>query len=196
MYLFKFKPNNNIVAAFIFTSVLTVPVVALAAPATVTANVNVRVGPGSNYGRLGLLPAGFGVDAGPCRGSWCQIRTRGTRGWVSARFLSFGRYLPGPNYPGSRSTTVIIGGGVEDDWRPGWGPYWVPRWRHQWRPPVRPGIDPYQPDPAPSYDPYRDSGSTPVRPIAPPIGQGVIPMRPNSFGLGHSDNTRPPNAGR
>lgn len=202
MYFLDSLPHNKIVAAVIFTSVLAAPVVALAAPAIVTANVNVRAGPGSNYGRFALLPAGIGVDAGPCRGSWCQIRSSGIRGWVSARFLSFARYVPGPNYPGSRSTTVIIDGGVEDEWGPGWYPRWVPRWHPHRRPPVRPGYDPYQPDPVPGYDPYRDPGSSPVPPIAPPIGQGVSPMRPSylkrpdQFGGGHLPNTRPPNSGR
>ncbi|MDR6432651.1 uncharacterized protein YraI [Brucella pseudogrignonensis] len=161
MYLFDFLTSNRFFGALVLTSLFLVPSTVFAAPATVNANVNLRTGPGSNYGRLASLPAGMGVDAGPCRGSWCQVRTSFYRGWVSSRFLSFSRYAPAPNYPMSRGARVTIGDGVE-----------IRR-----RPTARPGYDPYQPDPArgpaPGYDPYRDTGPSAV----PPIGGGVRPMR-------------------
>ncbi len=157
MYLSDLFTSNRFFGALVFVSLFLMPSTVFAAPATVTANANLRTGPGSNYERLASLPAGMGVDAGPCRGSWCQVRTSFYRGWISSRFLSFSRYSPAPNYSMSRGARVPIGDGVE-----------IRR-----RPPARPGYDPYQPDPAPGYDPYRDSGPSTV----PPIGGGVRPMR-------------------
>ncbi|MCL7997246.1 SH3 domain-containing protein [Brucella sp. 21LCYQ03] len=160
MLLFKKILYNDIARSLIFASALIAPVSASAMPATVTGNVNIRSGPGINYGKLFTLPAGFRLDAGPCRGSWCQINNRGYRGWVSARFIRFGGYAKGPIYPSnlypdndyrpSSSTTVIIGGG---GWGPGsgWNPYWgrrigrgvYPGWGTGWRHGSGPRYDPY-----------------------------------------------------
>lgn len=179
MFLFKRLLNKKLVRALIFSSSIFVPVVAFAAPATVTANVNVRSGPGANYGRYAVLPAGVVVDAGPCRGSWCQINSRGYRGWVSARFIRFGGYARGPAYPSGyypsgSSAAIIIGGGGWGPgygwgrgWNPGWNPYWGRRIGHGVYPDRRHGW-------GPRYDPYAGShrGLRPWNPV-----WGVGPVR-------------------
>lgn len=206
MCLFKSLLKNEMLRALIIASSLTVPAMAYAAPAIVTANVNVRSGPGTSYVRLAALPAGIRVDAGPCRGSWCQINSRGYRGWVSARFVSFGTYARGPAYypqpvyPSTSTTTVIIGGGT--GWGPGWGspyggrPYWGPRIGHGVYPGWRPGYNPYgRPawnshpgswNPAWGHGPaYRSGWSQPPR-----FGGNRV------FGHIGFENTRPYNSGR
>ncbi len=116
-----------------------VPALAFAASATVTANVNVRSGPGANYARLAALPAGVSVNVGSCRGSWCQIYNGNRVGFVSARYVRFGSYN-GNAYAAPSNTTVIVGNdGYNDGWAPGFGlglglgwatggGYWGPGW--------------------------------------------------------------------
>lgn len=65
---------------------------AAAYPATVTTNLNVRSGPGTNYAVIDNLPAGSVVDIAGCTGNWCEVA--GT-GWASASYLATGR---GPAY--------------------------------------------------------------------------------------------------
>lgn len=66
------------------------PSVADAAPARITANINVRSGPGVQYYRIGLLPAGSPVEVYGClQGyTWCDVSYGNMRGWVAARYLS------------------------------------------------------------------------------------------------------------
>ncbi len=63
---------------------------ALARPAVSEADLNVRSGPGTEYGVVGVIQRGESVDAGPCSGSWCQVNFDGGSGWASASYLSFG----------------------------------------------------------------------------------------------------------
>lgn len=67
-------------------------VAALAAPAFATTNVNVRSGPGTGFGVIGVLSRGEGVDIDYCRGSWCFVNRSGRDGWVSANFLERDRF--------------------------------------------------------------------------------------------------------
>jgi uncharacterized protein YgiM (DUF1202 family) len=60
---------------------------AFAEPATVTAHVNVRSGPGVEYRAVGSVPRNTVVDMGQCRGDWCQISSYGLSGWVSSQYL-------------------------------------------------------------------------------------------------------------
>lgn len=60
---------------------------AMAYPAQVSQDLNMRTGPGTNYQVLGVLPGGAIVDVEGCRGSWCRVEYRGRQGWTSARFL-------------------------------------------------------------------------------------------------------------
>lgn len=199
MSIFYRMLNYRFVKAGILASAILLPTYSFAAPAMVTANVNVRSGPGVNYMRIATLPAGIGVDAGPCRGAWCQIRAGRSSGWVSSRLLNFSGYTRGRSYPRS-STTVIIGGDFDDGWNEGPNPYWVPRWHHPRRSNWWPGYNPRPRTPsgpgwAPGYDPYREPDVAPPLPMpAPRIGEGV---RPTMFSDSlRPESTRPHHSGR
>lgn len=60
---------------------------ALAEPAEVTNDLNMRTGPGTNYGVVTVVPEGDVVDIISCSGSWCRVRYGGRTGWVSAAYL-------------------------------------------------------------------------------------------------------------
>lgn len=139
MSLFKgMLINNRILGAAVIAAALFTPAIASAATAYVSASVNVRSGPGSNYGRLAALPAGATVNAGSCRNGWCQIYNGSSVGWVSARYVRFGSYS-GPAYAAPSSTTVIVnndgyGDGFGLGLGLGWatGGYWGPGWGGGW----------------------------------------------------------------
>jgi uncharacterized protein YraI len=59
-----------------------------AAPGTITSNVNVRSGPGTNYAVVDTVRRGTTVDVQQCQGSWCYISKPGPDGWVSASYLT------------------------------------------------------------------------------------------------------------
>ncbi len=71
-----------------------------AAPGTVTSNVNLRSGPGTNYAVIDTVRRGTQVDVQQCQGSWCYIVQRGPSGWVSASYLSAGGRPVNPSQPG------------------------------------------------------------------------------------------------
>ncbi|SEQ02624.1 Peptidase inhibitor family I36 [Devosia sp. YR412] len=74
---------------------------AYAAPGTVTSNVNVRSGPGTNYGVVDTVRRGTQVDVQQCEGSWCYIAKPGPDGWISSSYLSAGGGSPvNPQQPG------------------------------------------------------------------------------------------------
>ncbi|WP_172123768.1 MULTISPECIES: SH3 domain-containing protein [unclassified Devosia] len=76
------------------------PAAAQAAPGTVTSNINVRSGPGGNYGVVDTVRAGTNVDVQQCEGSWCYIAKPGPDGWVSAQYLSAGGRPVNSGQPG------------------------------------------------------------------------------------------------
>lgn len=73
---------------------------AYAAPGTVTGNVNVRSGPGTNYAVVDTVTRGSQVDVQQCQGSWCYIAKPGPDGWVSSTYLSAGGRPVNPQQPG------------------------------------------------------------------------------------------------
>ena len=73
---------------------------AYAAPGTVTSNVNVRSGPGTNFAVVDTARRGTQVDVQQCQGSWCYIVKSGPDGWVSANYLSAGGSPVNPSQPG------------------------------------------------------------------------------------------------
>jgi len=73
---------------------------AYAAPGTITTNVNVRSGPGTNYQVLDTARRGSQVDVQRCQGSWCYVVRPGPDGWVSANYLSAGGNPVNPRQPG------------------------------------------------------------------------------------------------
>lgn len=85
-------------AALAGAAFVLMPAAVQAAPATATAPVNVRSGPGTGYGVVDTLQRGQRVDVGTCRGSWCPITYSGGSGWVSANYLALsGGPAPRPN---------------------------------------------------------------------------------------------------
>lgn len=82
---------------------------AQAAPGTVTTNVNVRSGPGTNYAVVDVVRAGTRVDVQRCQGSWCYVSKAGPDGWVSASYLTAGGRPVNPTQPGL-SFGFTIGG--------------------------------------------------------------------------------------
>jgi uncharacterized protein YraI len=86
-------------------AVVLLPAAASAAPAVATANVNVRSGPGTNYGVVGVLTSGAFVDVRQCAGSWCEIGGRGPDGWVSSSYLDI-------RGGGTQNLGPVNGGGV------------------------------------------------------------------------------------
>ncbi|SMQ70521.1 Peptidase inhibitor family I36 [Devosia lucknowensis] len=73
---------------------------AYAAPGTVTSNVNVRSGPGTNYAVVDVARSGQQVDVQQCQGSWCYISKPGPDGWVSSTYLTAGGRPVNPSNPG------------------------------------------------------------------------------------------------
>jgi uncharacterized protein YraI len=96
------------------------PTAASAAPTTVTADVNLRNGPGGAV--VGQVSAGETVDVIQCSGSWCEIRRPGPDGWISRQYLAgmsqpgFSVQIPLGNQ-GQGSIQLGVGGqpGVEDE---------------------------------------------------------------------------------
>ncbi|MEO5807295.1 SH3 domain-containing protein [Devosia sp.] len=85
---------------------------AQAAPGQVTGNVNVRSGPGTNYGVIDVLSRGTNVDVGRCQGSFCQVRTSSTSGWIASSFLANGRGYGGGTTATPIQPGIAIGGGI------------------------------------------------------------------------------------
>jgi hypothetical protein len=73
---------------------------AYAAPGTITSNVNVRSGPGTNYAVVDTVRRGTQVDVQQCQGSWCYIAKSGPDGWVSSTYLTAGGAPVNPQQPG------------------------------------------------------------------------------------------------
>jgi len=74
---------------------------AYAAPGTVTSNVNLRSGPGTNYGVIDTMRRGTQVDVQQCQGSWCYIVKSGPDGWISSSYLTAAGGTPvNPQQPG------------------------------------------------------------------------------------------------
>lgn len=117
------------------------PAVASAAPAQVTANVNLRTGPSTQYYPILVLPAGVRVEVYGCLAgyTWCDVSWGGNRGWISSRYLSTFYY--GPSYrprPARPVPSVTFSFGYWDNHYVG-RPWYRDRPRHDDRPDPRPG---------------------------------------------------------
>ena len=110
---------------------------AAAAPAISRADLNVRSGPGTGYGVVGVIQAGETVEVGGCQGSWCQVAFGGGSGYASRSYLQMA---------GAPSAGVVVQSPVydpyDDDYAYGYGYapgvsiYAGPRFRHRhdgWR---------------------------------------------------------------
>lgn len=104
-----------------------------AAPAVSRQDLNVRSGPGTQYGVVGVIQAGATVDVGGCQGSWCQVEFDGGTGYANRSYLQMA------NAP---SAGVVVQAPAYDpydydygySYGPGVGFYAGPRFRHDgWR---------------------------------------------------------------
>jgi uncharacterized protein YraI len=88
------------VAVAVSAALLFLPA-ANAAPGTITANVNMRSGPGTGYAVVDVLQRGARVDVQQCQGTWCYVQQGRSGGWVSATYLNAGNgQSVNPTQPG------------------------------------------------------------------------------------------------
>lgn len=124
---------------------------AQAAPGVVTSNVNVRSGPGTDYGVVDTIARGTQVDVQRCQGSWCYVEKAGPDGWISASYLSAGGRPVNPNQPGLSFGFTIGPDGPSFDFGVGRPPITQPQ--RPPRPPFgRPPFDRPVPLPTPVAD--------------------------------------------
>ncbi|MFC6488070.1 SH3 domain-containing protein [Nitratireductor sp. GCM10026969] len=98
---------KRMLKAAVFAGGILLPGAALAVPAMVTADLNVRSGPGTQHQRIATIPNGYRVDVDGClRGyNWCRVDWAGPSGWVSGNYLA---YLEG----GYRQPLPQVGVGI------------------------------------------------------------------------------------
>ena len=109
---------KRIIQGMAFATAMTLATSAFAASAMVTTDLNLRTGPGTNYGRIAAMPGGAIVDVRGCtRGySWCRVYWNGYEGWAASSYLA--RQTGGgsfDNYAASVGVPIIAGaiiGGV------------------------------------------------------------------------------------
>jgi uncharacterized protein YraI len=95
-----------------FAAAVAMPAVAAAADAVVTADLNMRAGPSTNFPVVGVIPDNGQVDVHGCvRGyNWCDVTWRDERGWVSASYLEYyyqERYVPLAEYAPTIAVPII-----------------------------------------------------------------------------------------
>lgn len=84
---------KNVLAAILVGLGLVASAAVSAAPAVVSAPINLRTGPDMDYPRIETLRPGTRVEVFGCVNdwSWCDVVTSyGERGWVSAAYLEYG----------------------------------------------------------------------------------------------------------
>lgn len=89
-----------------------------ASAATITNDLNLRAGPGTNYGVVATMPAGAYVSVRGCTGNWCRVTYRGRVGYASASYLAGGgAYAAAPPvYYGPPRTVFQFGIGSGSRW--------------------------------------------------------------------------------
>lgn len=139
--------TKNIAATLALLLGISLPSLAEAANAYATGNVNMRTGPGTQYGRVGTIPAGATLTIRGCLNgySWCEVTFAGRRGWASSNYLQ-------ATYQNRRRPIIHVGPIiglpiiVHRPRPPHWGghrprpPHWghrprPPHWGHRPRPP-------------------------------------------------------------
>lgn len=109
---------------------------AMAADARTTTNLNIRVGPGVEYGYIDTIPAGALVPVFGCIGDfgWCEVSYAGIRGWVSSDYLM----APGYGYYNAYAPQIGVPvvtfsfGAYHDRWYKGRPWYKHDRWSGRW----------------------------------------------------------------
>lgn len=175
-----FKPLTSL--AILATAVV-LPAVAEAAPAQVTANVNLRTGPGTDYYPIQVLPAGARIEVYGCLAgyTWCDVSWGQNRGWISSRYLS--TFYSGPTYrpqPARPLPSITFNFGYWDKHYVG-RPWYQQRPRQDARPgdfrPGRPGPD-FRPGPDNRPGPGWDRPPQGGRPGWPDCRPGTPDCRP------------------
>jgi uncharacterized protein YraI len=64
--------------------------VACADSAVVSSDLNLRSGPGFDFGVVEVIPGGAAVDARECGRGWCRVNYAGRTGFARSGYLSFG----------------------------------------------------------------------------------------------------------
>jgi uncharacterized protein YraI len=84
--------RNAILVAAIATAALST-MASAATTATATATLNIRSGPGPQYGVIGVInDNGQAVVTGCIQGSlWCQVSYNGEQGWAYSKYLTMAR---------------------------------------------------------------------------------------------------------
>jgi uncharacterized protein YraI len=77
----------NVKGALVASLLLTWPAVAAAVPAQVETDLNVRLGPGTDYDVVDVMPVGMVVDVVACYSGWCEISWEGYDGFASRAYL-------------------------------------------------------------------------------------------------------------
>ena len=111
-----------------------------AAPATVEHSAKLRSGPGPAHRVVATLPRGAAVDLSGCRGGWCEVASRGRRGYISQGLLALGN-APLPAAVPARPAVVPARPADDYDYPgfdfpgPSYGPATTvtvqPRWSHR-----------------------------------------------------------------
>lgn len=83
------------------------PGLAAAVPAQVETDLNVRLGPATDYGIVDVLPAGVVVDVLACYSGWCEIRWEGVNGFASLAYLNISNDVAVVRPP---SETLVVPG--------------------------------------------------------------------------------------
>lgn len=78
------------VKSSIVTLALLVSTNAYASSAIVTSTINLRVGPGTQYGTIGAIPNGVGITVAGCTSGygWCQVTYGGMTGWAASSYIA------------------------------------------------------------------------------------------------------------
>ncbi|MFC0246499.1 SH3 domain-containing protein [Falsochrobactrum ovis] len=97
--------------AAVVTAGMLVAGAAQAADAIVTADLNVRTGPGTGYGVIGSIPNRSPIDVHSCTAGygWCQVSYGGLSGWASSRYLAMREGVSGGSSDDFGRTAALIG---------------------------------------------------------------------------------------
>ena len=118
--------KSSIAAAVI---VLGASLAAEARPVLVTADLNVRTGPGTQYPSVGVIRGGSNADVGRCFNGWCEVVWGGLRGFSSQAYLDGFGPPPAPTYVAPPPPPVYY------QPRPYYNPYYYNPyrpWRRHW----------------------------------------------------------------
>jgi uncharacterized protein YraI len=87
------KMKSNTLAALVGLGLSVVGIsAASAAPATVVADINMRRGPGTNFGVVAVIPEGVTVDRGRCASNnWCRVSWNGRSGFIKGSYMVAGQ---------------------------------------------------------------------------------------------------------